>query len=59
MRAMIEKMISPDYVLCYVPRALDLLREKMKILKLASKEVGVPVISVAAPLWCSKFSENN
>ena len=32
LKAKIENMISPDYVLCYIPRALEALYKKMKIL---------------------------
>ena len=48
MRSIIENLISPDYhfVFCYIPRALDITVEKMKILKLTRKEVAVPLISV-------------
>ena len=30
MRAIIENMISPDYVLCYIPRVLDISLKKFK-----------------------------
>ena len=43
MRAMIENLISPAYVLYIIPRALDIFREIIKILKLASNEVAVPL----------------
>ena len=45
MRAIIENMILPDYVLCYIPRAMA-----MEILEPASKEA-------AAPQWFWKFRE--
>ena len=35
----------------YKLRALDILKEKMKIFMLISKEVAVPLISMAAPQW--------
>ena len=50
MRAIIENMISPDYIFCYIPQALEIL-EKMKAFELASKEAAAPLMSVVAPLW--------
>ena len=53
MRSIIENLISPDYhfVFCYIPRALDITVEKMKILKLTRKEVAVPLISVVLKIF--------
>ena len=36
--------------LCYIPQVLDILGERMKILKPFIKEVAVPLTSVVAPL---------
>ena len=51
MRAIIENMISPDYVLCHIPQAMAILGKKMEVLELTSKEAVAPLMSVAAPLW--------
>ena len=57
MRAIIENMIVPDYVLCYIPQAMAIPGKKMEILGLTSKEAAAPLMSVAAPLWFWKFRE--
>ena len=54
MRAKIETMISPDYVLFYIPRAMAIHR-KMEILEFDSKEAAAPLMSLAAPLLFWKF----
>ena len=36
---------------CSIPRVLDIFGEKMKILKLTTKKVAVPLIFVSASLW--------
>ena len=46
MWAIIENLISPDYVLCYIPRVFEILGIEMKILEYISNYL----ISVAAPL---------
>ena len=56
MRAIIENMISPNYVLCYIPRAMAIHR-KMEILEFDSKEAAAPLMSLAAPLLFWKFRE--
>ena len=57
MRAIIENMISTDYVLCYSPRAIAIIGKKMEILEFTSKEAAAPLMSVAAPLWLWKFQK--
>ena len=57
LRAIIENMISTDYVLCYSPRAIAIIGKKMEILEFSSKEAAAPLMSVAAPLWFLKFRE--
>ena len=44
MRARIEKMISPDYVLCYLPRVLEIFWEKIVDKKDDFKEEGVFIL---------------
>ena len=44
----IENMISPDYVLCYIPQAFQVFSKKMKILEFTSKEEDfLPIIAKA------------
>ena len=50
MWAIIENLISPDYVLCYIPRVFEILGKKLKILEFISNEAVAPLISVATPL---------
>ena len=54
MMAMIENMISPDYVLCYIPRSLEVPWNDLEF----RKEAAASLISVATPLclWFCKFS---
>ena len=56
MRAIIENMIGPDYVLCHTPRVLRIIGERMIFLKLTSKGAMALLISVVAFLWLWKFS---
>ena len=51
MRAKIENMISSDYVLCYIPRALETLEKNENFVICNSEEAAAPLMSVAAPLW--------
>ena len=44
LRAIIENMISPDYVLCYIPRAMAILSWKWKFWNLPVRR--------RRPLWC-------
>ena len=44
MRAIIENMISPDYVLCYIPQAMAILRWKWNFWNL--------LVRRRWPLWC-------
>ena len=46
----IEKMISLDYVFCYVPRSLDILWKYLTILEFIKEEAVASLISVAAPM---------
>ena len=55
MRAIIENMISQDYVLCYIPGAFDIPGYKIKISKLTGKEVVIPLIFMVTPLWFENF----
>ena len=48
MRAIIENKISPDYVLCCIPRVLEILGEKVENLEFTA---AAPLIPVVAPLW--------
>ena len=59
MRAIIENMISQDYVLCYIPGDLDIPEDKMKISNFIGKEVAIPLIFVVAPLWFENFRGKN
>ena len=57
MRAIIENMIGPDYVLCHTPRVLRIIGERMIFLKLTSKGAMALLISVVAFLWLWKIRE--
>ena len=49
LRAKIENMISPDFVLCYIPPAMAILGKKWKFWNLlCRKEAAAPLMSVAA-----------
>ena len=50
-------MISPDYVLCYIPRSPNYGNSqlKMEIWKFTSEEAAAPLMPLAAPLWFWKF----
>ena len=43
--------LLPDYVLCYMPRAMAILGKN----EFTSKEAVAPLMSLAAPLWFWKF----
>ena len=63
MRAIIEKMISPNYVLCYLPRVLEIFWEKMmfffnnfglflsKVLEKIGNYIRVTISKVGCKLW--------
>ena len=51
MGAIIENMISPNNVLCCIPRVLEIFGKKVKILEFASKGAAAHSISVVAPVW--------
>ena len=53
MRAIIENKISPDYVLCCIPRVLEILGEKVENLEFTA---AAPLIHAVAPLWVRKIS---
>ena len=57
MRAILENMIGPDYVLCYTPRFLGILGERMTFLKFTGEQATTLLISVVALLRFWKFSE--
>ena len=40
MRAIIENKISPDYVLCCIPRVLEVIGKKVKILAILYYKAG-------------------
>ena len=52
-------MISPDYVLCYIPLSLKILWEWLKILEFFRKEAAASLILAVAPLWFWKFLGKN
>ena len=58
MRANIENMISPDYVLCYIPRTLDIL-EKNENFIIGQKGGGGPFDVMGGPFVVLEILEKN
>ena len=55
MRAIIENMISPDYVLCFIPQFWKILGKKVKNWEFTA---AAPLIPVAALCGFGNFREN-